>query len=57
MSKKAIGLMATGVVLGVGAGLPGGAAVGNMAAFMPAAGTTAGAGMAIGMLGKIGKRR
>ena len=56
MKKAAFGLIKTGVVLGVGAGLPGGVAVGNMAAFMPAAGTTLGAGMAVGMLGKLGKK-
>ena len=56
MKKTAIGLVSTGVVLGVGSGLPGGAGVANMAAFMPAAGTTAGAGMTIGLLKKLGKK-
>ena len=55
--KAAMGLMSTGIVLGIGSGMPGGAGVASMASFMPAAGTTAGAGIVVGMLGKLGKKK
>jgi len=61
--QSALGLTATGLTLGVGAtvlqpfskagGVDVGGGVGTFSKFMPAMGSIAGAGMAIGMLGEL----